>query len=220
VGRSGKLAGWLVFIGIFSALNYAGNFLSDAEPDRSAVYEWSTPVLGVIQYSILLAVTAWIAAGAPPREMFALYRPTSWGRAAGLAAGTFVAALVLAAALEPLLPAGDEQGLTPEGWNPDKAAQFVASFVLIAGFVPVAEELIFRGLGMTLLMARLGPNLAIGANGLLFALAHGLVYGLPVLTLFGSALALIRVRTGSVFPCMVTHALFNAFAMIVSVTVE
>ena len=75
VAGSRKLAGWLVFIGIFSALNYAGNFLSDAEPDRSAVYQWSTPVLGVIQYSILLAITAWIAAGAPPREMFALYRP-------------------------------------------------------------------------------------------------------------------------------------------------
>ena len=46
------------------------------------------------------------------------------------------------------------------------------------------------------------------------------VYGLPVLTLFGSALAFMRVRTGSVLPCMVTHALFNGFAMIVSISVE
>ena len=219
---SGKLAGWLLFIGIFAAISYAGNLTDSGEREDRVdfVYSWSAPILGTVQVAIMLAIALWIAAGAPKRELFALRRPHSWGRAAGLAFALFVAALILAAALEPLLPAGEELGLTPDGWDSSRAPQFAASFVVIVGLVPVAEELIFRGLGMSLLLAHLWAPLAVAANGLLFALAHGLVYGLPVLTLFGAALALIRVRTGSVLPCIATHALFNGFAMIASVTVE
>lgn len=222
VAPSGRLAGWLLFIGVFAVLSYAGNLTSDGADVRGTdfVYTWAAPVLGTIQVAIMLGIALWIAGGAPKREIFALRRPPSWGRAAGLALGLVVAALVLAVALEPLLPAGEEQGLTPDGWDAARAPQFAASFLVIVGLVPIAEELIFRGLGLSLLLAHLATPLAVAANGLLFALAHGLVYGLPVLTLFGAALAVIRVRTGSVLPCIATHALFNGFAMIAAVTVE
>jgi membrane protease YdiL (CAAX protease family) len=167
----------------------------------------------------MLGIAFWIASGTPLRETFALRQPPSWGRALGLAIGLFVAALALAAALEPLLPAGEEQGLTPDGWNGDRLPQFVASFVVIAGLVPIAEELVFRGLGYTLLAAHMSTRLAVLANGLLFGLAHGLVLGLPVLLLFGCALAYVRQRTGSVYPCIATHSLFNGFALIAAVAV-
>lgn len=192
----GKLAGWLLFVGVFAAISYAGRLTSSGGGDRpDFVYTWSGPILGAVQVVIMLGIAAWIAAGEPFREIFAIRRPPSWLRAAGLAVGLFVGALVLAAALEPLLPAGEEQGLTPDGWNPNRAPQFVASFVVIVGLAPIAEELIFRGLGMSLLLARLSAPLAVAANGLLFALAHGLLFGVPVLALFGAALAFIRVRT-------------------------
>jgi membrane protease YdiL (CAAX protease family) len=183
------------------------------------VYEWAAAVLGTVQVVIMIGIALWIAAGMPLREAFALRRPESWGRALGLAFGLFVIALSLAAALEEVLPAGEEQGLTPDGWDPDRAAQFAASFVVIAGLVPVAEELVFRGLGFTLLAAQIGPRLAVVANGLLFALAHGLLLGLPILFLFGSALAYVRHRTRSLYPCIATHALFNGFALIAAVAV-
>ena len=216
----GRLAAWLVFVGTLAALNYAGN-LTDSGDEGSAdfVYQWSAAVLGTAQVVIMIGIALWIAGGAPLREVFALNRPASWRRALGLALGLFVLALALAAALEPLLPAGEEQGLTPDGWNGDRAAQFAASFVVIAGFVPVAEELVFRGLGYTLLAAHLGTRLAVVANGVIFGLAHGLILGLPVLVLFGCALAYVRKRTGSIYPCIATHAFFNGFALIAAVAV-
>ena len=218
---SGKLAGWLAFVGFFAAVSYAGNLTASDDGDQSEfVYSWAGPIAGLVQVAIMLGIAAWIAAGTPYREIFAVRRPRSWARAAGLAVGLVILALILAVALEPILPAGEEQGLTPDGWDPDRAPQFAASFAVIVGLVPIAEELIFRGLGMSLLLAHVPVSLAVVANGLLFALAHGLVYGLPVLTAFGAALALIRVRTRSVLPCIATHALFNGFAMIASVTVE
>ena len=213
----GKLAGWLAFVGTLAALNYAGNLTTPDREMSDFVYEWTAAVLGATQVAIMLGLALWIASGRSLRETFALRRPRSWGRALGYVVGIFVAALVLAAALEPLLPAGEEQGLTPDGWDPGRAAQFAASFIVIAGLVPVAEEVVFRGLGFTLLLPYLGLPVTVFATGLCFALAHGLLYGLPVLMLFGSALAFLRARTGSLYPCIATHALFNAFALIAAV---
>jgi membrane protease YdiL (CAAX protease family) len=215
----GRLAAWLAFVGTLAALNYAGNLAdSDGESESADfVYQWLAAVLGTAQVVIMIGIAVWIAAGTPLRTMFALRRPASWGRALGLAFGLFLVALALAAALEPLLPAGEEQGLTPDGWDGDRAVQFAANFVVIAGLVPIAEELVFRGLGHTLLVAHLGTRLAVLANGAIFALAHGLLLGLPVLVLFGCALAYVRERTGSLFPCIATHSLFNAFALIAAV---
>jgi membrane protease YdiL (CAAX protease family) len=218
VATKGRLAGWLVFVGTLATLNYAGNLAgSDNGPSADFVYQWSAALLGTVQVVIMIGIALWIATGTSLRAMFALRRPASWRRALGLAFGLFVLALVLAAALEPLLPAGEEQGLTPDGWDGDRAAQFAASFVVIAGLVPVAEELVFRGLGHTLLAAYLGIRPAVLANGVLFAVAHGLILGLPVLILFGCALAYVRERTGSIYPCIVTHAFFNGFALIAAV---
>ena len=83
--------------------------------------------------------------------------------------------------------------------------------------MPFVEELTYRGLGYSLL-ERFGRWPAIISVGLLFGLAHGLVESLPVLAFFGAVLAWIRSRTGSVYPGMILHSLFNLLALIVAVT--
>ena len=50
-------------------------------------------------------------------------------------------------------------------------------------------------------------------TGVAFGLAHGLVLGLPVLAIFGVTLAWLRSKTGSVYPGMVVHGIFNAAAL-------
>jgi membrane protease YdiL (CAAX protease family) len=52
-----------------------------------------------------------------------------------------------------------------------------------------------------------------------FGLAHGLLVALPVLTVFGAILGWLRVRTESVVPCIVLHAIFNGAALLAAVTV-
>ena len=56
-------------------------------------------------------------------------------------------------------------------------------------------------------------------TALAFGLAHGLVVGLPVLTIFGAILAWLRLKTGSLYPPIALHALFNGAALIAAVTV-
>jgi membrane protease YdiL (CAAX protease family) len=213
-----KLVAWLTLVGTLAALNYAGRLIATEDMDSNDfVYQWSFAVLGAIQFAIMLGLVLWIAAGGPVRELLALRRPPSWWRSLGLAVGVFVVTLIVAAISEPLLRGGEEQGLTPEGWDSARAAPFVANFIVIAGLAPIVEELTFRGLGYSLLVPRLGRTWTVLAVGLIFGLVHGLIRGLPLLAAFGAGLAWMRARTDSVFPPMATHGLFNAFALIASV---
>jgi membrane protease YdiL (CAAX protease family) len=124
---------------------------------------------------------------------------------------------ILTAVVEPFLHAGEEQGLTPPAWDPQRAWAYAANFAVIAVITPVVEELVFRGAGYSLL-APFGEAVAILVVGLTFGLVHGLVHGLVILAAFGAGLAWLRARTASVYPCMVVHSLFNAVALILAVT--
>ena len=169
-----------------------------------------------VSYAIVLVVVLAIAGGrADLLGVDRRLRP--WGRALGLGFAVFVGILVLSRALDPLLHPGQEQGLTPPGWDPDRAGQYAANFVVIAVFGPIVEELTYRGLGYSLL-ARYGDWVAIAVTGIAFGLSHGLVDALPILTAFGWGLAWLRRRTGSVYAGMVVHGTFNALALIAAVT--
>ena len=211
----GKLYGWLTFVAVFAALNYSTRFLP-SKPNRNILYTWDAAVLGLVQMGIILAIVLAIARDRPKDEYLGLRRPSSWGLAAGLATLVLVGVFVLSGILAPLLNPGDEQGLVPKMWHPDRAAAFVANFIVVAILAPVVEELTFRGLGYRLLEP-FGRWTAIILVGLLFGLAHGLVEALPILAAFGSGLAYIRMRTGSVYPGMIVHAAFNSLVLIVAV---
>ena len=213
----GRLTAWLTFVSLFAVLAYAARLTARGERDRDFLYQWDAFVGGLIQSAIVLGIIVLIARGGPAAALLALRRPRSWARAGGLIFGIFVAILIVTALLDPVLHAGEEQGLTPEGWDPDRAVPFAANFVVVAGLVPIIEELTYRGLGFSLL-EQFGRTFAIAATALLFGLAHGLVSALPILVAFGIGLAYLRSRSGSVLPCIALHAAFNSFALIASVT--
>ncbi len=216
---TGRLYAWVVFVGLFAAVNYAAYFgtSSSARSDRNVLYHWSTAISGAVVYAVLLGIALAIAVGTDSRRLFALARPRSVGGALGRAVAVLVGVYVLTALLNPFLHPGKEQGLTPTGWQPSHAGAYAANFVVVAAIAPVVEELIFRGLGYGLL-ERHGRGLAIFVVGIAFGLAHGLVDALPLLVGFGWGLAWLRSRTGSVYPGMALHATFNAIALIAAVT--
>jgi CAAX protease family protein len=213
---SNRLAGWLMLIGVLVVLGY-GSRASGAEPERDLLYRWATSAATLIQFGLMLLIVLWIVSGGPARELLGLRRPRSWRAAAGRMFGLFIGVFLLAAALDPLLHAGEEQGLAPEGWDGSRAVPFIANFVLVAGFVPIVEELTFRGAGYAVL-ERFGVPAAIVGTGLLFGLAHGLVRALPILVAFGIGLAWLRYRSNSVVPCIVVHAVFNGISLLAAVT--
>jgi membrane protease YdiL (CAAX protease family) len=211
----GKLTWWWILVGVLAVLAYAGR-ASGGRPPDDVLYQWDTAVFAAIVYAVVLGLLLLIARG--ENGLFALRPPPSWARALGWAFLVFVLILIIGAALDPFLDAGEEQGLTPNSWDADRAAPFFANAVVIAGLAPVVEELTYRGLGFSLLRPY-GVASAIIGVGLAFGLAHGLIEALPILSLFGIGLAWLRERTDSIYPPILLHAAFNGFALAVSVAV-
>jgi membrane protease YdiL (CAAX protease family) len=197
------------------ALAYASR-ATGGKPPKDYVYTWSAFANGAIQYGVLLAFLAGIAIGVSTDQL-GLRRPRSWWAAIGWSLAAFVAVFVVGSLLNPILHPGREQGLTPAGWDGHRAIEFAANFVVIALVAPVAEELTFRGAGYGLIVPYIGRGLAIVAVGVAFGLAHGLVEALPILVLFGIALAWVRSRTESVSPGIVVHACWNSIALLSAV---
>jgi membrane protease YdiL (CAAX protease family) len=207
---------WSGFVVAFASLSYTVRF-TEGKPPKDLLYKWSTVEGNLIQFAIIAAIAYGIAGLGDRRRLFALRRPTSWRRALGIAVGIAIGMAVLIAALDPLLHPGREQGVTPDTWQPDRAAPYIANGIVIAVVAPIVEELTFRGLGYSLLV-RYGRWTAIVLVGVAFGLAHGLVDAFPFLAAFGAGLAYLRSRVDSVYPGIVVHGLFNAVALTVAVS--
>lgn len=89
----------------------------------------------------------------------------------------------------------------------------VVLFVSVVLFAPLTEEIWFRGIGLTGLMQKYhSPFKAVLITSLIFGVLHG--PGRILFTVaFGFVLSLIRFRTGSLYICMVIHAVHNFIAL-------
>ncbi|MEX1826537.1 lysostaphin resistance A-like protein [Luteibacter sp. CQ10] len=95
-----------------------------------------------------------------------------------------------------------------------------AALVPIAVVVgPLVEEVLFRGAFLATLRARMGDGGAIAVSAAVFGLVHlpdldWLWYAVPNLVLVGLFCAWLRVRSRSIWPAFVTHAVNNAMATV------
>ena len=210
----GRLTAWIALVSALVLLGYASR-AAGGRPPKDAAYHYSTAIAGLVQYAIILGVV--LAITRADHRLLALRRPSSYGRVLSTAFAVFVAVYATSAVVSAFSDPGREQGLTPSHWDSHRATQFAVNFLVFVAVAPAVEELTFRGLGYSLLDP-LGRVSAILWVGVAFGLAHGLIEGLPILIVFGAALAFLRSRTDSVYPGMVVHAAFNAVALIVSVT--
>lgn len=94
----------------------------------------------------------------------------------------------------------------------------VTCWFILGGLAgPLAEEIIFRGYLLSTLQNRFGKAWAVLGAALLFALNHAYsINGTLVVLIYGLALALLRVRTGSLAVCVLVHVLNNVISQMVS----
>jgi hypothetical protein len=210
---TGRLAAWLAFIALFSTVSYYYNFSGAGNVEAEPLYHWSFFASSLFGFALMVGVALLISIGLPKREVFALRAPPSWGRAIGIGFAVLVAVFMLSALLGQFLNPGQEQGLLPDRWPPPDwvAYGFNASAVVLGA--PIAEELMFRGVGYSLL-ERFGPRVAIGGSAFAWALAHGLVQAFPLIFALGLGLGFLRRVTGSIVPGMLLHATFNGIALV------
>ena len=81
-------------------------------------------------------------------------------------------------------------------------------------FTPFAEEFLFRGFILGMLLKRYSPVASIVISSFIFSIAHepiamALAFG------GGCLYGWIRVKTGSIYPSMIAHALWNSFITLV-----
>ena len=82
-------------------------------------------------------------------------------------------------------------------------------FVTTVFMAPFFEELIFRGVLLPVLLNKQGKILAIVVSALIFALAHLSVGEMPPLFVLGMGLAILRLTSGRLLPCVLMHSLWN-----------
>jgi membrane protease YdiL (CAAX protease family) len=205
---------WMLLPALLFVLNFIGGLTQDTGDRANAVYDLSTLVAsGAIEAALAgYAVLATRLSAQPIAETLAIRRVPL---RAALVTGAIGLVVILAseAVLDPIFNGGAQQGIEPTH-NPQTTHQWVAVAVaalMLVLVAPVAEELIFRGLGF----AALGP-VAVPVTSLLFAIAHGLPSLLVEVAVAGLVLAEIRRRTGSVLPGMGVHMAFNGIALAIA----
>jgi membrane protease YdiL (CAAX protease family) len=109
--------------------------------------------------------------------------------------------------------------------TPDLGWWLVVGGALVGA--PVLEEILYRGLlQQGLRRLKVGPWLATISTAGLFALMHlpalpieGRISALSGLLVLAIALGILRERTGRLTPCILAHALFNTFNLLLAITV-
>lgn len=205
---------WMLLPALLFVLNFVGGLASDTGDRSNAVYDLPTLIAsGAIEVAFAAyAVLAVRLSAQPVAETLAIRRvPLRAALVTGVVG--LIAILASEALLDPFFNGGAKQGIEPTH-GPQTTHQWVSVAVAVVTLVliaPIAEELMFRGLGF----AALGP-VAVPVTSLLFAIAHGLPSLLVEVAVAGLVLAEIRRRTRSVLPGMGVHIAFNGIALVVA----
>jgi membrane protease YdiL (CAAX protease family) len=209
--RRARIA-WLVMAGILIAIAFLGATAGEVDENAEPLYDYQLGIGSLVVYAIIIGLTVLIATrnffGAKQALGVVAFRP----RWIGIVLGLSFLALVLSGLLEPLLHAGEEQGISTDEWRPEKADAFALNALVIMTVVPFAEELFFRGLGVRVL-APLGAGWAVIGTAVVFGLSHGILVALPPLVFFGLVLGYVRLRSDSIWPGVIAHSFYNGVAV-------
>ncbi len=104
---------------------------------------------------------------------------------------------------------------TPKMSAPLRDAGYSWLFVLgmIAVYPAIFEELAFRGIIVPCLNRLLTTTETIIVSGMMFMILHLSIASAPQLLLLGTLIAWLRIRSGSIWPCMLMHFTHNAMCI-------
>ncbi|MCK4774032.1 MAG: CPBP family intramembrane metalloprotease [Candidatus Krumholzibacteria bacterium] len=95
-----------------------------------------------------------------------------------------------------------------DGWN------FAIIFVGLCVTIPIAEELVFRGMIQQIFSRNMGPVLGFLLTGLVFGAFHLNPHLLISISFFGIFLSFIFYATGNLAHTIISHSLFNVVALL------
>lgn len=173
-----------------------------------------TLVFGQVGFMAVPALLTPLVLAMPGRSLLALDRPSSRSLlvaplVVGATAGLAVAALALA-----------QQGASPvQSEAMEQLERMLGDLgagpgILLLTVLPaLCEELLFRGAVLGLLLPGRRRWVAVLVQAVAFGLLHGMALRFPPTFVIGLLLGVLRLRTGSIWPGVVVHALHNALAV-------
>jgi len=186
----------------------------------------SSAVLMVVALPLIALLLFWLVRRQWP-QLWLQAEPPGFGFDAPHSARWYAAALLVGVVMPPF-------GALLTQWlahghdvtqNVQELTQHASSYlrlplaIVAVTIGPMIEELLFRGVLLSALMRRMSTALSVAICAAMFGLVHlsGLDfqwYALPNLMLFGLALCWLRLRSGSLWPPILAHGLYNLFALV------
>jgi membrane protease YdiL (CAAX protease family) len=205
----------------------AGSFLLVRRTDlaeavaRVSTHPLSLAVAQLLGFGAVLRMSVrWMARrGARPRLAMGLGAPPPLGTLALCLVAGLALQLPLAEignAVQELAPLSLETELRRQRlMEPTGVGRALVTLLAFTVVVPATEELLFRGLLLPGLEARHGTMNALLGSALLFGAIHFDWPGFASAAVAGLLLGAIRIRTGSLWPCLLAHAGVNAVPLLV-----
>jgi membrane protease YdiL (CAAX protease family) len=186
----------------------AKGLVDERHPDKdiSQTVVVLTATMELIDTAIVL-----IALAAIPRPPPLAVSPRA--RTLGWITGPFILAIVLALnfAYHALL----ENYVQFPHWAHDRDPMPIGWAIVLVCIQPgIVEELFFRFIALGTLTRVMGVGAAIIVSSIMFGMAHSAVLlSIPILTVVGIGLGVVRVWSGSILLPMLLHALHNAVVL-------
>jgi membrane protease YdiL (CAAX protease family) len=205
------LVGTLIAGGLLSALYLAIGYDS---PDDAPSFEFAAIAAQSIAF-VAAALVMTAQQGRPRARQFG-FRPFE-GSAMGWAITALVGFLVLQALYAVITnPSPDD---LPQDLGADKSTTLaIITGFFVVGVAPPVEEFFFRGFLYQSLRNRIGVWGGAVASGLIFGAIHFKPEYLVPLAILGVILALLFEKTGSLWPCILLHSVYNGLAYTAALT--
>ena len=216
-----RVAGWvalilmciqLVVVGVYRTLSVLGWLRGDEPESFNALIQglvFHTASLVIL--ALILRSRAWTWGQAFGLQTQGLVRRLGAGMAfyAGILPLFFFAAILSQLVMWIIGYPVTIQDVVLIFMEPQSLWTLLALLGLAMVIAPAAEEILFRGILLPLLMKRLGAGPAVILSSVLFALIHFHVPSFFPLFVLATGLALAYIYTGSLWVPIVMHALFN-----------
>jgi uncharacterized protein len=220
---------WIVLTLLLSSLNGSATVTKPLSPQADLTGAIVTIVFSVIIEGAFLIAPAYFANAAfrsiTPHIRLALqalgFRRYRFGNALSWIVALIIVIFAINALYSYLITAFHLNVQTNDQLilQQSKVAPLTTYATLFAAVViaPFCEEVFFRGFVFPGLLRGMSVGWAVLVSSLLFAVAHADPGSFPVLFVIGLALAILRWRTRSLWPCILLHMLNNGIAALVIV---
>ncbi|MDL4839878.1 CPBP family intramembrane glutamic endopeptidase [Aquibacillus rhizosphaerae] len=169
-------------------------------------------MLGVYVFAIMPNNLSWKEVGL--RRFSSSY----WKAIIGWTIVLIVISIAMVVVMEDLLGVGPNSTKTDSLQSSVTLLNFFIGFISAAIISPVYEEIFYRGFLYRFIRSKYGIAVGMLSSSFIFMIIHIPTFNtLPVNFVSGLIFAWTYEKSGSVFPAMIIHGLFNGIAVIVTV---